>query len=128
MAKEKAVKATKTVTKTAFYECTFIARQDLAKSDVDTLTDNLVELLGKHGGKVLKREYWGLRPLAYEINKNRRGHYVLLGVEATAAAMTALTNEMRLSEDVVRNLEVNVDKIDNKPSAILQRSDESEAA
>jgi small subunit ribosomal protein S6 len=128
MAKEKAVKATKVITKTAFYECTFIVRQDLAKSDVDTVTDTLAALLTKNGGKVLKREYWGLRPLAYEVAKNRRGHYVLLGVEATAAAVAVMTNEMRISEDVIRNMEVRVDKIDSKPSVILQRSDESEAA
>lgn len=121
MSKEKKVK-------TAFYECTFVARPDLAKSDVDTLTDNLAAFITKNGGKVLKREYWGLRPLAYEVAKNRRGHYVMLGIEAPAAALNAMTNEMRISEDVIRNLEVCVEKIDNKPSAILQRSDESEAA
>jgi small subunit ribosomal protein S6 len=112
----------------AFYECTFIARQDLSKPDVDKIAADLTNLLQKHKGKVLKREYWGLRPLAYEINKNRRGHYMLLGVEANNAGMDALRNELRLSEEVIRNLEVVVDKIDNKPSAILSRHEESEAA
>ncbi len=112
----------------AFYECTFIARQDLSKPDVDKLTDNLTALLQKHKAKVVKREYWGLRPLAYEINKNRRGHYMMLGIEASNPAMDALRNELRLSEEVIRNLEVRVEKIDSKPSVILQRQDETEAA
>lgn len=112
----------------AFYECTFIARQDLSKPDVDKIADDLTTLLQKHKGKVVKREYWGLRPLAYEINKNRRGHYVMLGIDAGNAAMDALRTELRLSEEVIRNLEVRVEKIDNKPSAILQRSEEPEAA
>ncbi len=112
----------------AQYECTFIARQDLSKPDVDKLTDNLIALLEKHGGKVVKREYWGLRQMAYEINKNRKGHYVLLGIDAGNAAMDAIGNEMRLSEEVVRNLVIKVEKIDNKPSAPMQRAGEDYAA
>jgi small subunit ribosomal protein S6 len=114
--------------KTAFYELTFIARQDLAKSDVDALADTYTTLLGKHGGKVVKREYWGLRPLAYEIGKNRRGHYVFLGIQAPSAALDAVTADIRISEEIVRQMVVKVDKIDQKPSPVLQRSDDSEAA
>ncbi len=120
--------ATKAAVKKAFYECTFIARQDLAKADVDKLTDEFSALLQKNGGKVVKREYWGLRPLAYEVAKNRRGHYVLLGVEAPHAALLALQTELGHSESIIRNMEVRVEKIDNKPSAILQRQDDAEAA
>jgi small subunit ribosomal protein S6 len=134
MASKKEAKSTSKVaqehaTRVAFYECVFIIRQDLAKSDVDTITDSFAALLQKNGGKVVKREYWGLRPLAYEVAKNRRGHYVMLVVESTAAALAAMTYEMRISEDVIRQMEVRVDKVDsNKPSVMLQRNDESEAA
>lgn len=112
----------------AQYECTFIVRQDLTKPDVEKLVDSLVAILEKKGGKVLKRENWGLRPLAYEINKNRKGHYVMLGVEATGEALDAMTSEMRLSEEVIRNLEIKVEKLDTKPSAPMQRGDDYEAA
>lgn len=104
----------------AFYECVFIARQDLAPSDVEKLTNSMVAVLEKHGAKVQKRESWGLRPLAYEINKNRKGHYVMLGVEATEKALEAYRNEQRLSEETLRNLEVRVEALDTKPSALLR--------
>lgn len=120
--------APKAAVKKGFYECTFIARQDLAKADVDKLADEFTALLQKNGGKVVKREYWGLRPLAYEVAKNRRGHYVMLGVEAPHAALLAMQTEMGHSESVIRNMEVRVDKIDSKPSVMLQRNDDADAA
>ena len=112
----------------AQYECTFIVRQDLSKPDVEKLTDSMAAILEKNGGKIVKRENWGLRPLAYEINKNRKGHYVMLGVDANGAALDAMTNEMRLSEEIIRNLEIKVEKLDNKPSAPMQRGDDYAAA
>ena len=104
----------------AFYECTFIARQDLAPSDVEKLADSRVELLEKHGAKLVKRESWGLRPLAYEINKNRKGHYVMLGIEAEEKALDAYRTENRLSEEVIRGLEIVVDEMDKKPSLMMR--------
>lgn len=104
----------------AFYECTFIARQDLAPSDVQKLTDERVALLEKHGAKVIKRESWGLRNLAYEINKNRKGHYVFLGVEAKEEALEAYRNEHRLSEEVLRNVEIFSEEMDGKPTIMMR--------
>jgi len=105
----------------AFYECVFIARQDLAPNDVEKLTDSMAAVMEKRGAKVLKRESWGLRPLAYEINKNRKGHYVMLAVEASEEALDAYRTEQRLSEETLRNLEVRVDAIDsNKPSVMMR--------
>lgn len=111
----------------AHYECTFIARQDLSKADLDKLVKEFEETLAKHDGKIEKTEYWGLRSLAYEINKARKGHYTLLCVTAGNAAMEAFRTALKLSEDVIRNMEVRVDKFDNKPSPMM-RGDEAAAA
>lgn len=112
----------------AHYECTFIARQDLSPADVEKLCDNLGKLLEKHGGKIEKKEYWGLRGLAYEINKQRKGHYTMLYVTGDGKAMDALRTEMRLSEEIIRNLEVRVEKFDKKPSVMMRGSEDSAAA
>lgn len=103
------------------YEIVFIARQDLSKADVDRLTKEYTDLIAAQGGKVVKEEYWGLRSLAYKVKKNRKGHYILLGVEAPAAAIEETIRNMRLSEEVIRFLSVKVEKIDPAPSAPLQR-------
>src|SRR5215204_6263651 len=60
------------------YENVFIARQDISAAQVDQLCDSFTQLIADQGGEVKKREYWGLRNLAYRMNKNRKGHYVLL--------------------------------------------------
>jgi small subunit ribosomal protein S6 len=111
----------------AHYECTFVARQDLSKPDLDKLIKSFEETLGKHGGKVEKIEHWGLRTLAYEINKQRKGHYTMLCVTAENEAMEAFRTALKLSEDVIRNLEIKVEKFDNKPSPMM-RGEESAAA
>ncbi|HQU01599.1 MAG TPA: 30S ribosomal protein S6, partial [Acetobacteraceae bacterium] len=55
------------------YECVLIARNDITQQQVDTITDTVVAQLEADGGTVKKREYWGLRSLAYRIKKNRKG-------------------------------------------------------
>ena len=56
----------------ALYENVFIARQDISGAQVDALADSLVQLIADNGGEVKKREYWGLRNLAYRMRKIAR--------------------------------------------------------
>ena len=63
-------------------------------------------------GKIEKQEYWGLRGLAYRINKNRKGHYVLLNINAPAGAVIELERQLKINEDVLRYLTVKVDQFD----------------
>lgn len=104
------------------YESTFIARQDLSKQDVTKLADGFTALIEQGGGKVVKNEYWGLRSLAYKINKSRKGHYVMLAIDAPPAAVKEMERNLRHNEDVVRVLTVRVDAIEEGPSAMLQQS------
>jgi small subunit ribosomal protein S6 len=66
----------------------------------------------------MKREYWGLRSLAYRIKENRKGHYMLMGLEAKPAFMLEMERQLRLNEDILRFLTLSVDKIEEA----LQRS------
>lgn len=103
------------------YESTFIARQDISQADVTKLTEGFSDVVKEKGGKVVKNEYWGLRSLAYRINKNRKGHYSFLGIDAPADAIKEMERKMGLSEDIIRTLTIKVDAIDEEPSAILQQ-------
>ena len=102
------------------YEHTFIARQDLSAQQAQGLAETVTQLVTGHGGEVTKTEYWGLRSLAYRIRKNRKGHYVHLNVRATADTVAELERTLRLNEDVIRFLTVQVEELDSNPSAILQ--------
>ena len=109
------------------YECVLIARNDVTQQQVDTLADELGAQLEADGGAVKKREYWGLRTLAYRIKKNRKGHYLLLGLDAKPGFVTEMERQLRLNEDILRFLTLRVETIDEAQSAILARkSDERE--
>jgi small subunit ribosomal protein S6 len=103
-----------------FYENIFIARQDATAAQVEALTETFAGIITEQGGQVTKREYWGLRNLAYRIKKNRKGHYMLLNIEAPAAAVAEMERNMRISEDILRLLTVRVEALEEGPSAMLQ--------
>ncbi|HVA13633.1 MAG TPA: 30S ribosomal protein S6 [Stellaceae bacterium] len=108
------------------YENVFIARQDISAAQVEALTDLFANLVAENGGKVEKREYWGLRNLAYRIKKNRKGHYVLFNLEAPPAAVNELERNMRINEDVLRYLTIRVDELEAGPSAMMRRAERDE--
>ena len=101
------------------YENVFIARQDISGAQVDTLADQFTQLIADNGGEVKKRENWGLRNLAYRMNKNRKGHYVLFNIEAPAPAIAELERTMRINEDVLRYLTIRVDAHEEGPSPVM---------
>jgi small subunit ribosomal protein S6 len=103
-----------------FYENVFIARQDISGAQVDALADGFAQLIADNGGEVKKREYWGLRNLAYRMRKNRKGHYVLMNLAAPPGVVAELERTMRINEDVLRYLTIRVDTLDEGPSAIMQ--------
>jgi small subunit ribosomal protein S6 len=109
-----------------FYENVFIARQDISTTQVETLTETFADLVAENGGKIEKREYWGLRNLAYRIKKNRKGHYVLFNLEAPPAAVNELERNMRINEDVLRYLTVRVEELEAGPSAMMRRAERDE--
>jgi small subunit ribosomal protein S6 len=102
------------------YENVFIARQDISGTQAEALADQFTQLIADQGGEVKKREYWGLRNLAYRMNKNRKGHYVLFNIDGPAAAIAELERTMRINEDVLRYLTVRVNELDENPSAVMQ--------
>ena len=102
------------------YENVFIARQDISGAQADALADQFTQLIADNGGEVKKREYWGLRNLAYRMNKNRKGHYVLFNIDAPAAAIAELERTMRINEVVLRYLTVRVSELEEGPSAVMQ--------
>lgn len=103
-----------------FYENVFIVRQDLSPAQVQSLTDTYVKLITDEGGEVSKTEYSGLRQMAYPIRKNSMGHYTLLNVTAKPSTILELERKMRLNEDILRFLTVNVEELDPNPSALTQ--------
>ena len=108
----------------AFYEHVFLARQDIQSAQVDALVDEYKKIIEDNGGKVTKTEYWGLKPLAYKIKKNRKAHYVLLNIDSPHPAVAEMERVEALSEDIIRTMTVRVDALDDGPSIMMQPKQE----
>jgi small subunit ribosomal protein S6 len=122
------------------YECVIIARNDVTQQQVEALAATIGAQIDAEAGIapppadeirgpacIKKQEYWGLRSLAYRIKKNRKGHYILLGLDAAPASIFEMERQLRLNEDILRFMTIRVDAIEEAPSAILSRkSDDRE--
>ncbi|MFN3823094.1 MAG: 30S ribosomal protein S6 [Pseudorhodobacter sp.] len=108
------------------YEHVMIARQDLSNTQAEGLIEHFSTVLGDNGGKVVEHEYWGVKTMAYKINKNRKGHYAFLKTDAPAAAVQEMERLMRLHDDVMRVLTIKVEEHGEGPSVQMQKRDDRE--
>ncbi|MEL0289612.1 MAG: 30S ribosomal protein S6 [Candidatus Puniceispirillaceae bacterium] len=106
------------------YESVFIARQDITSAQVEAMADEFAEIITSAGGSIKKREYWGLRSLAYRIKKNRKGHYVMFNMETGSEALREYERIMGLNEDVLRFLNLNIEEVEDGPSIMMQAKTE----
>lgn len=107
----------------ALYEHVFLARQDLAQTQVDALAETATKIIEDNQGKVVKTETWGLRSLAYRIAKNRKAHYVMLEFEAPSGVVAELERQTSINEDVIRYMTIKVDTHEQGPSAMMRRGE-----
>ena len=105
------------------YEHVLLGRQELSTTQVDALIEELKTILEKGNGKILKNEYWGIKPIAYKIKKNRKAHYTLLNIDAEPAAIAEMERQMSISTDVLRFMTIRVEEHEEGPSAMMRKSD-----
>ena len=96
-----------------------IGRQDLTSGQFETLLEKFIEVIQSFKGEIKKRENWGIRNLAYKINKNRKGHYTLLNIDGPPEAIQEYERLMRLDEDVIRFLTIKIKSVNEKPSPLM---------
>ncbi|WP_026756162.1 30S ribosomal protein S6 [Sediminimonas qiaohouensis] len=106
------------------YEHVFISRQDLSNTQAEGLIEHFSTVLADNGGKIVDSEYWGVKTMAFKINKNRKGHYAFLRSDAPAAAVHEMERLMRLHDDVMRVLTIKVNEHQEGPSVQMQKREE----
>ncbi len=104
-----------------YYETVFIVNPDISQENNEVLTNELVEKIEKAGARIVKREYWGARPLAYSIQKRNRGHYSLLVTDGAANVAKLIDETLRLDERVMRFLTTSITELSDEPSPLLRR-------
>ncbi len=107
----------------AFYEHVFLTRQDVSGQRADELVEQFKGIIEAGGGSVGKTEYWGLKTLAYRINKNRKAHFSLMNLDAPHEAVAEMERQMRINEDVLRYMTVRVDELEEEPSVQMQKKE-----
>ena len=91
------------------YETLFIVHPD-SGGDLKEYIERFKKIIEDQGGTVAHLEEWGLRDLAYRIEKQVKGHYTLLQYHSTARAVQELERTMKLSDGVLRYLTVRLDE------------------
>ena len=106
----------------SYYENVFITRQELGDKDINGVISNLTAILKKSNASVMHTEMWGLRNLAYKIDKNKKGQYVMLQIEGDGAAIKELERNMRIDENIIRFLSLKIDSISQEPSIMVKKT------
>lgn len=106
----------------SLYEISFIARQDFSKKQVDNITSNINNILQKDSNSIEKIEYCGLRPLAYPIKNNKRGHYVIIYIDTEKNKIENIKRILHINEDLLRYIILSSSKHPQDHSALYQQS------
>ena len=92
------------------YELLFIARPGLAEPEVEALTETVKGYLEKEGGVIEKIEPWGKKRLAYDIDKQREGYYVLIVFGSKGDIVKEIERRLKVTDGVMRHITVRVDE------------------
>ena len=107
----------------ALYEHVFLARQDLSQAQVDALAAQATEIIESNKGKVTKTETWGLKNLAYKIDRNRKAHFVMLNIEGPGSLVAELERQARINEDIIRYMTIAVEEHEEGPSVMMRKNE-----
>ncbi len=95
------------------YETTIITKPNVGEDLIGTLKAKVESVIGDHKGSVGIFEDWGTRRLSYDIQKENRGRYIYFGYTGNNATVAELERNLRINENVVRFLSVQVSPKDD---------------
>jgi small subunit ribosomal protein S6 len=84
------------------YEVMLILPPEADESVVSGVLDRIARVVSEGGGEVGNVDRWGRRRLAFEIDRNKEGYYVVVEFRADPAVIVPLERSLHLADDVVR--------------------------
>ena len=106
----------------ALYEHTFIATPELSANELDSLNKKIASILEKNGSKIIKKEDWGIRTLAYPIKKNTKGNYNNLYIDGNNKIIKELEQFERYDERIIKFLSIKIKKVPEENSELVKNS------
>ncbi|MDO4546221.1 MAG: 30S ribosomal protein S6 [Bacillota bacterium] len=88
------------------YEVMFILDPTLEDDKKEATIETVKEIIGKEG-EVGNVDVWGMRKLAYPIQKKTEGYYVVIEFKAEPTLPKELDRRMKISDNVIRHLIIN---------------------
>ena len=110
----------------SIYEHVCMVRGDLPQNQIDSINVKIQEIIEKFSGKILKKELWGIRNLAYPINKHKRASYTMFNFEVSPDGLKELERVLRVNENVLRYLTMKIEAVDPNPSFIIKAMNNAE--
>jgi len=92
------------------YEELFIVRPNATDEEIDPLVEQLRQVITSRGGAVDKSDKWGVRKLAYRLQKQTEGYYILLQFSATPETVKEVERRLRVSDLVLKFITVRIDE------------------
>ena len=92
------------------YESIFIINPNLPDEERNNVIKKMQDVVAKQGGEMVKSEDWGKKKLAYEVKKQKRGHYAFFQFKAAPAAVSELERTYKLTDAVIKFLTVKLEK------------------
>ena len=110
------------------YELTLLARQDASDEDVKMALQTLRDIILSNNSSILYAEYWGLRQLEYQINKNDAAHFYFIQFKSDIETNKLIEEKLSTSEIFIRYLLVKADEdgIKSKSANAVSEGDQSE--
>lgn len=92
------------------YEVIYIIKTSVDTEQIPAVVEKYKQLLESNGGEIVKIEEWGKRRLAYEVNKNREGYYVLMNVKSSTSACQELERILKIDEVILKYLIIRLEE------------------
>jgi len=109
------------------YETIFIIHAELNDEEVENHIKRVDNLVTRLGGEIIKTERWGKKRLAYDVNKQRYGHYVLLRLQGNSTILAELERHYRLTEGIIKSLVIRLKAEPTEDPAMVARGARSGA-
>jgi small subunit ribosomal protein S6 len=88
------------------YELIFIVQPELSEEEVKALTDRYIQIITAEKGTLIKTDDWGKRRLAYDINKQSKGTYILVDFFGPGSMIREIERNLKIDDNILKFITV----------------------